>query len=388
MKEADIALLAQRMQVISQSFRASSPPTPHERAAGVLYLPTRYRGVPVVQPLVWLATLGCSRYHVAGGCTMCDFGAGGAVHPLSDAELEAQLRPFARVPMLHLAVSGSFFDDSEMPLSGRDTLLTFLAKTSIEVLGVESRPEHISGGALGSAIETIGRNRMGGCLREFSVGVGIEAFDPLISLVALNKGFDRRALLPVLETARSAEDMSGGRTKVAVEAHVLVGAPLIDEAKAVEDAVEATEWALEVGADRVILMAGSIKERTLWGWLFQEGHEHGLPVCGPPSLWSVVEVIKRVSPAKRPRLRVYGFTSNIPAAYCATSCPECSSILLQALMNFNFTGSSDAIAALDVIKCTCKTEWLRRMDLAGGGSLKSRLATYVSRLEDIWVSGA
>jgi radical SAM enzyme (TIGR01210 family) len=380
--------LASRMRWVMRYLRAATPPTVLPAPAGVRFAPTRWAGRAYMQPMLWFATLGCPEYGRTGGCTMCDFGVGAV---LPQAEVFAAVRFWAERlqdrPRLHLDTPRSFFDDAEMKPFARAELLRILGTlTECRALGLESRPEHVTSEGLVEVASILKSSRPeGGGLEELSVGVGLEVYSPVLSHVVVNKGFDRTAVTRVIEAASAAERALAG-TKVGVETHVLLKPPLVSEREAVEDAVKAIEWSLTSGASRVILMVAAAKEWTLSGWLHRNGAEVGLEPYEPPSLWSAVEVLRRVPESLLENIRVYGFIGNFDNDRLATGCPRCSFVLAGALYEFNVTGRLEALAPVLDLPCECRDIWQRLME-ADPGPLLPRLQTALDLIKRAMTGG-
>jgi radical SAM enzyme (TIGR01210 family) len=387
---ADLAVeLVGRMSAVMRTLRDRTPPSVLRAPAGAFFVPTRWDSAPYMQPMVWFATSGCTAYAATGGCTMCDFGRGESC--TSDEVLRRLgdvIDRMSDVPLLHLATPRSFFDDAETAPSLRSAVLKLLASRSrVRALGIESRPGFVTAEGLVQIVEEIEAARpVGQPISELAVGLGMEAFDPLIARIAVNKGFDRHAVVPVVEATHAAKDMHPLSAFV-VETHVLLKPPLISEREAVEDAVKAIEWSLDNGVTHVILMAAATKPWTLSGWLARNGEAAGLEPYRPPSLWSAIEVIRSLPEHMHEHVRIYGLASSTEMERLAGGCPECDSVLTASIYEFNVTGRFAAFEPMLAMPCACRDAWATSMRCEPG-LLLPRLASAIDAIELQMANGA
>ena len=363
-----------------KAFRRRSPLTSLGAPAGVFFTATRWQSRPYAQPMVWLATSGCSHVAEHGGCTMCDFGRGGYSREETIDELRRVLNRLAGAPLLHLAAPGSFLDDAEVLAEARDQVLAEVSTRGVVALGIEARPEHIRVESLASAVQSI-RDAGGSSFAELCVGTGVEAFDDSVARVCINKGSTRAAALVALENISRADAQFDG-VDVLAEAHVLLKPPALSEAEAIDDATAAIEWCLAEGFERAILMLCSAKPQSPLAVL---AVTEALSAPGadyrPASLWSALEVLSRLPRSMRARVRVHGFASNTPIGLRPTTCPACEQVVIAAIQHFNFTGADEGLEAVRQLGCECRDRWEADCAREPEASLSVRMHGFVDALE-------
>lgn len=282
------------------------------------------------------------------GCTNCGFAstAGGLTTegaPVGPAEYGAQLeaalagRDLAAegVRQVDLFVSGSFYNDDEVPPPARAVLLARLGREPLvrRVL-VESRPEHVAPEKVEASREALGEGP------ELEVGLGLESADDRVRQVLVRKGFGKEAF------ERAVSALAAGRARLL--AYVLVKPLGLDEAAALLDSVESARYVFEVAAGsgvaaRVALQPVFVAPETP----LAEAHARG--EYAPPRLWTVVEVVRRAHGLGP--LTVGLSDEGLAPAARPDSCPECRPALLAALVRYNETADLAALAGLD---CRCR----------------------------------
>lgn len=282
------------------------------------------------------------------GCTNCGFAsvAGGLTTdgaPVGSAEYAGQLevaladRDLAAegIRQVDLFVSGSFYNDDEVPAAARAALLARLGREPLvrRVL-VESRPEHVTPERIQASRGALGHGP------ELEVGVGLESADDRVREVLVHKGFGKEAF------ERAVSALAAGQARLL--AYVLVKPLGLDEAAALLDSVESARYVFEVAARsgvaaRVALQPVFVAPETP----LAEAHARG--EYAPPSLWTVVEVVRRAH-GQGP-LTVGLSDEGLAPAARPDSCPECRASLVGALVRYNRTADLAAFAGLD---CHCR----------------------------------
>jgi radical SAM enzyme (TIGR01210 family) len=313
---------------------------------------------------------------------MCDFGRGDYTQEELIIGLDRVLTRLGRAPLVHLAIPGSFLDEHEVPPDLRGRVLKALSARGVVALGIEARPEHIRTESLMSVVRRMKEAGRPGLL-ELSVGTGVETFDDAVASICINKDSSRAAASRSLDAVRCAdselEDVS-----VVAEAHVLLKPPVLTEAEAIDDATAAIEWCLNEGFERAILMVCSAKPRTpLRAAEAAAGRRGEGADYRPPSLWSALEVLARLSDSMRSRVRIHGFASNTQLGLRPTSCPACEQVVTAAIQHFNSTGSDDWITAVRRLGCECREGWTMTCAEAPGESLWARMGHFVDALERV-----
>lgn len=378
--EATVQALVDRVERGMKAFRRRSPLTSLGAPAGVFFTATRWQSRPYAQPMVWLATSGCSHVVEHGGCTMCDFGCGDYSREETIDGLGRVLDRLDSAPLLHLAAPGSFLDDAEVPAETRDQMLAEVSTRGVVALGIEARPEYIRVESLSTAVQSI-KAAGGSSFAELCIGTGVEAFDDSVARVCINKGSTRAAALAALKNIRRADAQFDG-VDVLAEAHVLLRPPALTEAEAIDDATATIEWCLAEGFERAILMLCSAKPQSPLAMLaVTEAPSAPGADYRPASLWSALEVLSRLPRSMRARVRVHGFASNTPIGLRPTTCPACEQAVVAAIQHFNFTDSDEGLDAVRRLGCECRDRWEADCAREPEASLSVRMHGFVDALE-------
>lgn len=313
--------------------RAKRPPLPRAEPYGYRYLRVPYGDMA----WVWFITHGC----VWDACTMCDYGKGPVV---TAAEMVAAVEKGLaaldrRVAVLVVSPSGSMLDPREVPPAARRQIFALMARVpETKLILVETRADTITTGVL-----TEYRAALPGAV--IGIQMGLETASAWIERYCVNKGSQTARF------ARAAQLIA--QHDIAVAANVSVGTAFLSPAEAIADAERAVRWALGNGVDQVMLFPLHVKPHTLLAELYH------IDVYRAPSLWALVEVLRRLGPelASKTNLSWYRFES--PAAVIAspTSCEKCRERVLACLDEYRASLSYHWVEELCRMDCLCKTAW-------------------------------
>ncbi|MCK5688653.1 hypothetical protein KAI87_05240, partial [Myxococcota bacterium] len=138
-----------------------------------------------------------------------------------------------------------------------------------------------------------------------------------------------------------------------VLANISLGTAFLSPTEALEDAYRSTLWALEHGADMAILYPMIVKPHTLLDLLYQDNRYRA------PSLWALVEVLRRVGPELISRVGIswYKNYSGLPVTEQPTTCELCEADILKRLDDYYATQSWDIVQELSEWPCSCRESW-------------------------------
>lgn len=325
---------------------------------------------------IWFRAFGC-RFDRRGECTMCNYG-------MSPVFAEHRIisyvqRALAGIHSDHddtiwLSPSGSMFDDGEVPSSVRSALFKLLARTPCRSVICEVRPEDVRPDRLREFRRDLAE-------KQTFLETGIESVSPWVLRYCLNKTISRDSVLHMIDQAA----LAGVRTI----ANVLVGVPFLTPDELVDDAVAAASWALENGFDQVVLFPVHVKAHTLVGWLWRNGYYH------PPSLWALVEVLRRLGVGLVSRVSVSwhrNYTKRSPndaveldgesrrrgegddyVLMSPTTCDGCEKLMASLLDRFKDRPSWAAVTDFNRIHCSCRENWERLMNTQPVSSSDERI---------------
>ena len=288
-----------------------------------------------------LRTSGCSHDREAGGCTMCGYGADTPVVPPTTEQLLAQVREVASqrrgAPWVKLYTSGSMLDPREVPEAVQDAILA--AFGDARRLTVESRAEHVTPDRV--------RHLAGG--GNLEVAIGLESACDAVLEGAIAKG------MTIADFRRAAADVRAGGAML--RAYVLLKPPLLTEAEALADTVEAAQVALAAGARTVSINPVNVQAGTLVDHLHRRGEYE------PPWLWTVVEALRRAHALAPEGAQVLSSPTAGGTPRGAHNCGRCDKAVLAAIERHRLEGDA---RALDVApRCGCEGMWRAQLLLEG-----------------------
>ncbi len=341
-------LIARIMKRIRRPhFHHPVEPDWNPRVPVMYYEETCVAGIPFDVPMVILRTAPC-RWFVAGGCVMCNYELVEARHQeITADDILAQvdhaierLAPLNRYDYLFITSGGSFLDDAEVPSDVRLEILRRLRAAGLRRVSFESEAKYC-----------LRRDRLEAIAQIFpgsaSVGIGYESSDPFIRNVVINKGLAQGTFNRAV--ANLAEAGIGFYT------YVLLGKPFLTPAEDEEDCIATIVAAQRAGAFMTVIEAVNIQPYTLTEWLWRHGRYQ------PPSLWSAVDILRKLPRAYRQRTSVKGFESDegVPAPFALPStCPECTPRLVEMLNAWNRARDHDLIERARR-ECACHLEYER-----------------------------
>ena len=271
---------------------------------------------------------------------MCNYGLSG---PVSPAEMVGFVREGLAsinrpITELYVSPSGSLLDELEVPAEARRSILRMVNGFPSERFSFETRPITVTQSVIDELHELVPS-------KQIAIGFGLESANPWVLRNCINK------------TGANDEFASaaGRLLDIDLYANVSLGSAFLSPAEAVEDTVRSAEWALEHGADIVLVFPMHVKRYTLLEWLYQ----HGL--YEPPSLWSLIEVLQRLESSCIPRVSIswyrsdYGADPNIVAS--PATCPQCEEDVTATLDEFRANSSLGAVNRLRELECECRKAW-------------------------------
>ena len=289
---------------------------------------------------LFFPTRGC-RHEAAGGCTMCDYGLGPRIR--AEAMIDSVRRGMKELPkdlnFVKVTPSGSFLDQLEVPVQARRAIVELMRKSPYPALGFESRAETLASGALEEC-----RSRLEG--HRVRVMVGLESSDPWISKYSINKSQSRDMFVSGISRLN--------RLSMASCANVLLGAPFLSEKESIEDTVRTVRWALEKGSDECCIYPANVKRWTHAAWFYERGF------YTPPSLWSLVEVLRRLSAeiaVSKIRINWYRSYSAYNVIHSPQTCTHCYSHVVRYVDAYAETNDYSFIEKAVRYNCRCKNTW-------------------------------
>lgn len=260
-------------------------------------------------------------------CTMCPFtnennyGIDGGTS--RESLLEQVRRTLVRsegepaYEVLSLYNDGSFFAPREIPRDVQVEIARLVAAAGVRRLVLESLPQFLTEPILRPFVAALGEVKL-------EVGIGLQSADALVRETLVNTRISQVSFERALKVM--------ARFGVDPKTYLMVKPPFLTDGEAVTDIVRSVDYLTGLGVQGMTLCPTRVSRNTVAWELWQAGE------YTPPSLWTVVEAIRRVHQRLAVRvacvnLRGTDFESVFPDA-----CPECADRVVDALMRFGETG--------------------------------------------------
>jgi radical SAM enzyme (TIGR01210 family) len=304
---------------------------------------TNFRGAAFDVPLIILRTSPC-RWFKAGGCVMCNYELMAIDEGVDDASILRQLefaieklRPISRFNYVFLTSQGSFFDAHEVGGSLRLQLADRLRNEGVRAISTESEAKY----CLNTTHILSFRDRVG-C--PVSIGIGLEACDEFVRNCIINKGLSNDLF------HRASASLN--RENIGFYTYVTLGKPFLSIEEDIADAVAAVEMSFHAGAFMCVLEMINIQPYTLTDELFRRTQYR------PPSLWTGIETLRRISSDLRPRVSLKGVEADIEPVpvELAGSCPLCRERLIAAIRDWNYERRDENLNKVWG-SCRCFDDW-------------------------------
>lgn len=296
---------------------------------------------------IWFMTQGC-KWDQSGGCTMCNYGNGHRVS--NETMIEAVRNAFNEitVPLTEVFVSpsGSMFDTEEVPIPVRNEIYHLLASQDFDYFACETRAETIDKKTISELTEKLPSKRWG-------IEMGWESADDWKRHYCVNKGTTKEQYLNAIEIL--------SRAGVESLVNISVGTAFLSPKEAIEDAEASVKWALDHGTDTVVLFPLHIKPNTLLAYLNQIGEYKQV------SLWALIEVLDRIGSEARKNTDISwyrnGYGDDKKVISSPVTCPKCQEQVLNLLDTYRATRSEEDFNRIKYMRCQCRTEWEKNIEL-------------------------
>jgi len=318
---------------------------------------------------------GCRYNRDSGACIMCDYGIGRSLSPGElSAALSSLLGPYReKLDTLLFGSYGSVLDNSEISEECFDVLLSFLKSYSVRTVIFETHCATVTAEKLAHIREVLPKGQ------RIIVEMGYESCDPFVLECCLNKVLSLSQLESAVRTVHDAG--------MSVCLNVFLGAPFLCPADQLESARASVLWALDHGADSLVLFPANIKPFTLLYKLYKAGHYAPVSQWMIPALFRLLpeEVLERIT------LSWYGDRKNfyendefplIPPQ----DCPQCHNTIFSFYREFlqgrNGHERAEAVRQLweQPVACSCREELVRSLEQFSPRCSKEQIESMVEKL--------
>jgi len=268
--------------------------------------------------------------------------------------------------MLLVSPSGSMLDEWEVPAQAREGIWQLVRNTNCLTYVCETRVETITDAKIKQFAEIF--NNKIACIE-----VGLETSNPWISKFCVNKALLMEDYIHSMSVLRKYHVLS--------IANVIVGSPFLSTKETIDDAVKTVQWALSHGTDKCTIFPVHVKRWTLVEWLWK--NEQYKPV----SLWSLIEVLRRLGPSLAQRVTISWYrlyiekmekgrldsSTDLDYLSSPTTCPLCQSRVISLLDTYRDNNEFSVIEELSNIECECKDTWHSTIEASEPLSLPKRV---------------
>lgn len=305
-------------------------------------------GKQIHRLVVFLRSTGCLWHQRTGGCTMCGFWAETSqgktkitkeqfVNQFMRAIREHDMQQY---PVVAIYNEGSFLQDREIPFSAAEEICYMIRKyiPNLRRLMIESRAEYVKREQLVSLKKILGQDI------ELTLGLGLDSQDDTVRNLCIHKGMSKAEYEDTMETVNS--------LGVRSIANILIKPLFLTEQEAIDEAVASTAYANKVGATEIHYESMTIEKDTLAWYFYQNG------LYRLPWLWSIVEIMNRVSGFARPFLTHFVY----PADHLKTprNCDNCSPRVEDAIYQ-RYCSDFD-LSYMKDLDCNCKNQWMEAIN--------------------------
>ena len=307
-------------------------------------------GTPCSAITVILRTKGC-HWWWSSGCTFCGY-FNDTRDDVTSEDLHAQwaaakekFDDFNDQAMVKVYTSGSLLEDREIPVDFQETVLKDCARLGKELI-VESRCEQLTEGKLAWATSIN---------PEFTVAIGLEAYDDEVLRFHVNKGFTTKSWDRAVANLK--------KFNLRIKTYLMFKPPFMSEADALDHCVSwiesVAEHSDEISVNPMNIQRGTVIDRL---------HRHN--EYRPPWLWSLVDMIQRAHPIIHPDNGINGDPDQVSRLIVhptaggkirgSHNCGSCDAEVVAAIERYAVSGS---LAEFDGLECSCQEVWKAEVNL-------------------------
>lgn len=285
---------------------------------------------------------GCQWYKDTGGCTMCGFNRstqkftfGGRLFPhwifmIIFWYAYWLIRKF-QPEQLVIYNGGSFLNDKEIPPSIQLAIMRFVRyNRTIQKIIVETRAEFVISKKLSLYREALSD-------KQLEIAIGLESANDCIRNDCLRKGMSRKVFEKAVALCRE--------FNILTFAYVFLKPENLSDSEAVEDAVTTIKYCFDKGVDEVSLSCAFVQEGTPLHKRYLAG------AFQPPTLWSIIEVIRRTVHSLP--VRIGSFDDDPPPIATPDSCSFCHDRVMSAIGQYR---QSHDPHVFDDLGCQCRNQ--------------------------------
>lgn len=266
-------------------------------------------------------TQGC-RYSNVGSCSMCNYGKGTMHSPktvLQELECICRSQDFLETEMVLLGASGSFLDKEELPEKLQYDIMKRISQSHMKEIFIETHCNSFSELTLQKIRKIFSEQ----CVH---IEMGLETITAEFQTNILNKIISLENLKYIIDKIHTYH--------MFVDLNVLFGMPFLTIGQQIEDTRKTINWALENGADDIIIFPINIQPYTVFEWWYARKY------ITVPSLWGLFALLLNLNDKELMHICLawYGnrsiFYSQNKKTIIPYSCSECRESLISFYEDF------------------------------------------------------
>jgi len=313
-----------------------------------------------------------------GSCLMCDYGCAAGMQSQETyiQEMTSILDNVTHpVECLLLCTNGSFFDESQIPLSLFRAILILTSQYDIPTVEFETHYLDVSR----EKLDMIRKILPG---KQILIEMGLESIDQAYQENVIMKNIDLSAYEKTIQTIQE--------YGFEVETNIMVGLPFLDVQEQLKSAFHTTMWSLAHQC-RVVLFPVNIKPFTVLMQMYQQG------LYSPVSHWLLILLLDALPVEELGKVTVawYGnreetYDGSSLTAIFPSACSHCREKIMQFYPHFLRTADcwnrKYRIAQLMAsCECTCLTDQLRLFDRLDAETFEERYSKYCDILKSEYI---
>ena len=311
----------------------------------------------------------CCRNDLNGSCIMCDYGC--AMGMQEQGKYLSEMKNIldninSPIKCLLLCTNGSFFDESQIPLSLFKAIITLAKEYDIPTIEFETHYLDISSKKLDIIQEILPS-------KHIMIEMGLETVNPLYQENVIMKNIN----LQVYEQTIRLIQQYG----FDVETNIMVGLPFLSPKEQIEDARNTIMWSFSHQC-KVVLFPINIKPYTVLRLMYRKG------IYTPISHWLLILLLDSLPTKDLAKITIawYGnreekYSDIDPATIFPIACHQCQSSLLQFYSKFLV--EADCKKRKNIItqliascKCQCLNNQVRLLNQIDTASFETRYEEY------------
>lgn len=290
--------------------------------------------------IIFMKGTGCYSVKNNGGCTFCGFyNATNFGVKISDEDYLKQFNQAMELilerkyPIICMYNDGSMLSEDEISFNVLKQIFKLLDDTKfVRRIVIESRVENIDYSKL-SELRTVFN-------REIEIAVGYESASELVRDYCINKSFDNKVFEEAINIAK--------QLNINVIPLIIFKPPFLNEKEAIQDCFNSLMYLNQFEISRVDIEISTVEKNTLSELLWKR------KLYNPPSLWSIVELIRMTDGLLNYRLYISPMNYSVDSLSNPSNCYYCTITLVNLFNKYN---DSQDVNIFNNYQCKCNDDF-------------------------------